>query len=316
LLTRAIYDFGKTNIAFKTDYRQESVLRSEVVNAIDDNPDLGAPPVDTGAGTVGTFTDQRKRLDVGFNTEFTLSQRTNFGVELSRIDVGYPDSTTRARTPFDDNRVALVLTRLADRRNEVRARFYASDYHADLNNNDTNAFGVQGEFVRPLSETWTLNFSAGVARTDYTFTDSLGQIVSNANNGFIFDVALDKHSPLTTWSINVGKSLDPNSNGFLSTRDDVQAQVDHKFTQRLTLTAGLRASQVQSVAESVVNDQRDYYRATFQVAWAMTRRWQVTAGFDRLTEEFNDNSEATSDAISVGIRYQGLSQQTPPPRTR
>jgi hypothetical protein len=283
LLTRAAYDFGKSNIAFRTDYRRESVLRSEVVSAIDDNPALGPPPIDTGAGTLGTFTDQRERLDIGFDTEFTLSQRTKFGLELSRIDVGYPDSTSVTRTPFDDNTLAIVLTRLADRRNEVRARMYASQYHADLNDNDTNAFGVQGEFVRPLSETWTLQFSAGVARTDYTFLNALGQVVSNANNGFVFDVAIDKRSPVTTWSLDVGKSLDPNSNGFLSTRDDVRAQVQHKFTERMTLTGGIRASQVETVAESVFNDQRNYYRATLELAWAMTRRWQVTAGFDRLT---------------------------------
>lgn len=309
LLTRAIYDFGSTNVEFQSDYRRESVLRAEIGDAISDDPELGPDTIDTGGGTLGTFTDERERLDLAFNAEFTLSQRTNFRVETSRIDVAYPDSVSAIRTPFDNNTVAAVLTRLVDERNNVSARIYFSDFHAVRNDNNTDAWGVQGAFTRPISETWTFLFNAGIARTDYSFLRA-GSLFVNADNSFTFDVGFDKRSQLTQWSIEVGRSINPNSNGFLSQRDDVRVSMDHQFTPRLSLAAGVRGSRLDTVAEAAGDNERDYIRASVEIQWAMTQRWRLTTGFDRVTQTFVDagGAEASSNAFSIGVRYQGLSQ--------
>jgi hypothetical protein len=314
LLTRATHDFGSTLFEFRTDYRHESVLRSEIDSALPDDVDLGGGAVDTGGGTVvGTFADDRKRFDIGMSGEFTLSPRTNLRLEGDRIDVGYPDSTNPNRSPFDDNTLGVVLTRLVDQRNQVSARVYFSDFHADINDNDTEAFGVQGTFARPVSETWTFQFDAGVARTDYRFTADDGSIVDNADSSFTFGAEFEKETQLTTWSLGLGRSIDPNSNGFLSARDDLQVRVLHRFTQRLRATAGLRGSRVDTPVEDEGNSDRDYWRASFEIEWAMTPRWMLTTGFDRVTEEFVDaGADATSNAVIVGVRYRGLSQQTGP----
>ncbi len=310
LLTRAVRDFGNTTLEFQSDYRRESVLRSEIDQALTDQPELGPELVDTGAGTtLGTFADDRERLDLGLNLEFALSQRTNLRLEAARIDVGYPDSTNTSRSPFDDNTVAAVLERLVDQRNEVSARVYVSDFHADLNNNDTDAFGVQGTFSRPVSETWTFQFNAGVARTDYRFTDDNGVIVDNADSSFTFGADFEKDSERTDWTVGLGRSIDPNSNGFLSTRDDVRMRVAHRFTQRLQASVGLRGSRIDTPVEDEGDSERDYWRASFEIEWAITPRWRFRTGVDRVTEEFVEaGADATSNAVFVGVRYQGLSQ--------
>lgn len=312
LLTRAIHDFGKTTFEFQSDYRHESVLRSEIDAALPEDPDLGGGTVDTGGGTVvGTFADDRERFDIGMSAEVTLSPRTNLRFELDRIDVGYPDSTNPNRSPFDDNTLGLVLTRLVDQRNQVGARVYVSDFHADLNDNDTEAFGVQGTFARPVSETWSFQFDAGVARTDYRFTADDGSIVANADSSFTFGAALEKETQLTTWTVGIGRTLDPNSNGFLSARDNLRVAVTHRFTQRLRTTAGLRGSRIDTPVEDAGTSDRDYWRASFEIEWAMTPRWTLTTGLDRVTEEFVEaGADATSNAVMVGVRYRGLSQQT------
>ncbi|HET8699098.1 MAG TPA: hypothetical protein VFO94_16565, partial [Gammaproteobacteria bacterium] len=94
LLTNAAYAFQHSDVQFQTNYRRESVLRSEIDSALPDNPADGGPgAIDTGAGALGTFTDERKRLDVGVNAGFVLSPRTTLRLEVARIDVGYPDQT-------------------------------------------------------------------------------------------------------------------------------------------------------------------------------------------------------------------------------
>ncbi|HET8698026.1 MAG TPA: outer membrane beta-barrel protein, partial [Gammaproteobacteria bacterium] len=309
----AAYAFQHSDIQFQTNYRRESVLRSEIDSALPDNPADGGPgAIDTGAGTLGTFTDERKRLDVGVNAGFVLSPRTTLRLEVARIDVGYPDQTSLIRSPFDDNTLGIRLVRLVDQRNQVSARAYFSDFHAVRNDNDSEAFGVQGAFSRPLSPTWTMDLSAGVARTDYTFVTTTGGIVDNAVNNFTFDTSFRKRSELTTWTIELGRSIDPNSNGFLSARDDLRVRVAHQFRTRLAASFGVRGSRVDTPAETVGGGfDRDYWRASFQIDWQMTRRWLLTTGIDHVTEEFTQNQgDAKSNAVLVGVRYQGLAQQT------
>lgn len=310
LLTNAAYNFERSSIEFQTDYRRESVLRSEIDAALPE-VDNGPGAVDTGAGTLGTFTDERKRLDVGLNVGFVLSQRTNMRLELSRIDVGYPDQTSLIRSPFDDNTLGIALIRQVDQRNQVTARAYFSDFHAVRNDNNSDAFGVQGAFSRPVSETWSVEFSAGVARTDYTFRTVTGGIVDNAANNFTFDAGFRKRSELTNWTIQVGRAIDPNSNGFLAARDDLRVRVAHQFRTRLSASFGVRGSRVDTPAETVGGGfERDYWRASFEVDWEMTPRWLLTTGVDHVMEEFTAaTGDATSNAVLVGVRYQGLSQQ-------
>jgi opacity protein-like surface antigen len=180
-----------------------------------------------------------------------------------------------------------------------------------LNDNDTEAFGVQGTFARPVSETWSFQFDAGVARTDYRFTADDGSIVDNADSSFTFGAALEKETQLTTWTVGLGRTLDPNSNGFLSARDNLRVAVTHRFTQRLRTTAGLRGSRIDTPVEDAGTSDRDYWRASFEIEWAMTPRWMLTTGLDRVTEEFVEaGADATSNAVMVGVRYRGLSQQT------
>jgi hypothetical protein len=192
----------------------------------------------------------------------------------------------------------------------VSARAYFDDFHAVRNDNNSEAFGVEGAFARPLSETWSVEFAAGVARTDYTFRPATGGIVDNAANNFTFNTGFRKRSQLTSWTIDLGRAIDPNSNGFLTVRDDLRLRMSHQFRTRLAASFGLRGSQVDTPAESVGGGfTRDYWRASFQVDWNITPRWLLTTGIDHVMEEFPQaTGNATSNAVMVGVRYQGLSQ--------
>lgn len=310
LLARALYDFPSTSIEFVSDYSRQSVLRSEIDSAIGEDPALGPDPIDTGSGSLGTFTDLRERLDLGFATEFALSERTDLRLELSRIDVGYPEDTSLIRTPFDENTFAAVLTRAADQRNQVSASMYFSDFSAERNDNNTEAFGVQGSFARPLSQVWSLALDVGIARTDYSFIDGTGTLVDNADNSFTYGAAFRKTSQLTNWVIAFGRSIDPNSNGFLSTRDDVRIRVAHRLRPRLGLVAGIRGSRVETPTEASIESARDYWRASIEFTWEMTPRWWLTTGLDHVREEF-PSDDARSNAVILGVRYHGLERERP-----
>jgi hypothetical protein len=310
LTTRAAYNFTNTRIELLTDYRRESILRSELANPIIEDPLLGPELIDIGAGTLGTFTDRRERFDVGFNAQFTLSTRTNLRIETSYMDVNYLENQSADRSDFDNTTVAAVLTRLVDQRNRVSARFYVSDFNADQRNNETDAFGVEGLLTRPLTETWTFQLNAGVARTDFRLDDPLFGTLDDAESSFTYGITFDRRSQTTRWTIGAGRAIAPNPSGFLSQRDDVRLQWRRQLRPRLAASAGLRASQVAGVAELANITERDYVRASLEFEWAMRPRWLVTSGLDHASQETArfGGRDATSNAVYVGVRYEGLSR--------
>jgi hypothetical protein len=311
LVTRAAYDFRSSRVEFRSDYRRESIIRSEIGDPLTEEPVLGPEIIDTGSGTLGTFTDERERFDLGFNAQFTLSTRTNLRLETERMTVNYVDDETTDLSDFDNTTVAAVLTRLVDERNRVSARFYTSSFNADQRDNQTDAFGVEGVFIRPLTETWNFQLNAGVARTDFRYVDPVVGLVDDAESSFTYGIAFDRRTETIRWTIGAGRSISPNSGGFLSQRDDVRMQVRRQFRPRLAAAVGLRASEVGGAAQAAGIRERDYLAASLEFQWTMRPRWLVTTGLDHVSQEYTQlgGNDASSNSVYVGVRYQGLSRQ-------
>lgn len=310
LITRADYDWPSVGIGWRSNFREESILRAEFEDAIPDDPEA-IDPIETGSGTLGTFDEQRRRLDASFFVDFALSQRTDLQFQVSHIDVAYTNDNAFIvdRTDFDDTTFSAALTRAVTPRNQVSARVFVSEFTALGNDNNTDAFGVEGSFTRPLSETWAFSLTAGVERTDYRFIDDNGVLIDNADSNFTFGFDLERQVERTRWNFSAGRFITPNSNGFLSERNQMRAVVQHDFTPRVTGSIGARFSQISRADEAQSRNERDYWRASFEIAWAMTPRWSVTGGLDSISEQFSSSArDASSNAVFVGLRYRGLSQ--------
>ncbi len=305
LIGGAMRKFRKSDIDFNFDYARQSVLRSAIGDALFGTS--GDIPIEAEGSTFGTFTDERRRYDLGLNYERTLSERTKLRFETSLLDVSYLGNQSTTRSDYSSGTLAAVLTRLVDLRNEVSATLYVSDFQADRNDNDTGTVGVRGAFLRPLSQTWTFQLEAGVARSDYTFLDTNGLVVDNATNHFTFGFQFNQRSERTNWTIGADRSLSPSNDGFLARRDELRLQMRHALTPRLTLSTGVRFAGYARVAQSTVpRDNRKYGRLSLQVEWLITPKWALTTGVDSVTQEYATvNANATSNSIVVGVRYRG-----------
>lgn len=314
LNARVRYNWQTFGIAFNWGYSEESVLRSEFDPALPDDPDFedpdAAPPIDTGAGVFNIVTSERQRLNMRLNLNFRVSERTTLSIESRRIDVSYIDDLASGRTPFDDREAAARITRRVDERNSVSARVFVSEYSADRNSNSTDSIGVEGSFTRPLSETWQLDLTAGVMRSDYAFVENLNQ-VANADANFSAGITLTRRSERTDWDVGFGRYINPNSNGFLSVRNEFRAGVRHDFSERFSASFGLRGSKFDPIGDQAGVRDRQYVRASLQFEWLMTRRWFIATGLDHLQEDRSSAgvADATSTMLFVGITYRGLSRQ-------
>jgi hypothetical protein len=306
------YNWQTVGLGFDLNYADESVLRSEYENALPDAQDIEAPSDGT-AGTVGGYAAQRERSDVGFNLDIIGSERTTFRFATQRLDVAYIEDTTfgRVRTPYDNTEVTASIIRRVDERNSVSASAFVAEYNAEINSNTTNTYGVEGRFTRPLTQRWTMDLTAGVQRSDYTYVDVLNNLVDNADADFTLGIIIRKRSELTNWNASVGRYVTPSSNGFLEARNELRVVVTHEFSGKLSGSFGLRMSEYTPLNESESLPERQYANAALQLEWALRRRWFVTGGVDYSDEERTDFAalQADSTMIYVGMTYRGLSRQ-------
>lgn len=305
LITQADYAWEQVSIGWRSNFREQSILRSEFEAAIPDNVGI-VDPIDTGVGTLGLLDQTRRRYDAVFDVDVSLSERTQLGIALEYIDVAYTSDADALFNPraFEDKTLSATLSRAVDSRTDVSATVFVSEFTAVQNSNVTDTFGVEGAFSRPLSETWSLSLAASVQRLDYRFITSEGVPIDNADASFTFRVGVEKTSPRTRWSFEAGRLITPNSSGFRSERDQVRAFVRHEITPRLTGSAGIRRSEL-TADEAGFAAGRDYSRVALEIAWALTPRWSLTGGYDRIAENLGP-ADAVSDSVLVGIRYRGV----------
>lgn len=239
LLAAGQYRWTSALLGARANFNQVSILRSEIVDAIPDDPDE-QDPVDVEAGELQQFDQDRTRLSLVPFAEFDISERSSFRFSGRLTDVSYSGPPIANRSDFQSSEISFGLQRRVDERTQVTARVFTSSFEADLNANTTDSIGVEGLFTRPLTETWSFSLSAGVQRNEFSFVQG-ANVIDNADSNPTYGLGFRNRSDRTTWNIDLRRRLNPNGSGFVVVRDELRVFVDRQLTPRLTGSVGLLA---------------------------------------------------------------------------
>jgi hypothetical protein len=311
LLAAGEYRGETTTLGFRADYSLESVLSSEFVDAEPDDPDVD-DPISGDTGRVEIIDQDRRRMQLTPVAQFRLSERNLLRLEARLIDLEYTEQELSGRTSFTDSTVAAGIVRQVDERNEVSARAYAATYEADLNSNTTDTFGVEGEFSRPLSASWSFNLAAGVLRSDFLFVDQdTLELVDNADANFSYRLGFRKRTERHLLNLDINRRFNPSATGYVVQRDEIRAYSRRRFSERLTGSVAVRLMHTETLDQVSANDERDYGRLELGMEWAMTPTLLLDTAYHFTSQEFvnEEVDEATSNMFRIGLNYRGLSQR-------
>jgi hypothetical protein len=308
------YRWQTVSVGFRSNYAEQILIDAEFIDVFPEDTDLipGDGFSDPETGRLLFFDETRKRLNVGGNLDFRLSERNVFRFDLARQDVAYSGAQVSSRSDFDNNSLGMSIIRQVDDRNRVSARFIVSEYNSVRSDNTTDSVGVEGTFTRPIAPTWTMNLTAGVLRSDYDFLASTGLTrIRNASTSPTFAIGFRKRTERTDWNIDTYHRVQPQGNGFLAIRDELRFVVNRQLTQRISAQAGAVYTTTKTVDDVQTADDREYARLQFGIEWALKQTMYLGAGIESTTQEFvNEASDkATSNAIFVSITYRGRSRQ-------
>ena len=305
---RGDHEWTQASLEFALDYDQQDIKDAEVTDAFPDDPDI-EDPTDPDTGLL-VIDEDRKRLYVGPSLAVQVSERSSLVFAGQVLDVSYTGADFEGRVDFTDTEVSAGILRRVDDRNEVSARLISSEYVADLNENVTTTFGVEGTFDRSLSRDWSFNLQAGVSRSDYSFLNDQLQTVDNADTSFTYQLGFRQRTERNTINIDLARDTSPNSGGFLTLRDELHIYVSRAMTQRLRGEIGLRVYGSETLDDVVANDERDYWRMDMGMEWSINEQLFLNGGYAFTMQEFAEEStDASSNQVWLGLVYRGRARQ-------
>ena len=293
---RGDHEWAQASLEFALDYDQQDIKDAEVTDAFPDDPDID-DPTDPDTGLL-VIDEDRKRLYVGPSLDVQISERSSLVFAGAVLDVSYTGAEFDGRVDFTDTEVSAGILRRVDDRNEVSARLVGSEYVADLNDNETTTFGVEGTFERALIRDWSFYLQAGVSRSDYSFLNEQLQPVDNADTSFTYNLGFRQRTERNTINIDLGQDTSPNSSGFLTLRDELHIYVSRAMTQRLRGEIGLRGYASETLDDVIANDERDYWRMDLGMEWAISEQMFLNGGFAFTKQQFAEEStDASSNLV-------------------
>jgi hypothetical protein len=296
---------------FFSYFSRESILHSEILEPAPIDPDV-EEPVDADTGQLVQLDEHRNRLTLGPYVDVQISERSTLTFDARHIDVDYSGTPVLGRTDFDDTRFSTGISRKIDDRNRAGAKLFVQDFEADATQNQTDTLGLEGTFSRIISEIWTFTLATGVQRSDITFLNSVGVFDDEVETNYTLGLGFRKRADRSRLNLDIRRLIDPNSSGFLEQRNEFRMSMRRQMNQRLIGGFGFRAIDTNAVTDELPVLTRDYARIGLSLEWALSRQWGLRLGYDGIYQKFQDQTrDETSNSVSVGLNYRGLSRTNP-----
>ncbi len=105
--------------------------------------------------------------------------------------------------------------------------------------------------------------------------------------------------------------MNPNAAGFEVQRTELRLNYRRQLNDRLNGRLGFRFYSDDAVGDTLNRfNERDYFRGEAELSWAWTPTWSIVAQYRHTRQERETfSTDASSNAISVGLRYTGLRER-------
>lgn len=309
---RGEYRWRTVTAGFSANFARERLLSSELVSVDPDNdPDTNDP--DTGdTGRLAFINEDRELFYFRPSLDFRVSERNVLTLEATKYDLLYSGGDLSFRSGFDSTRFATGIRRRVDERNVVSAIMSVETYEADANSNSTDIVTIEGSFIRPLTQLWTLNLAAGVLRSDFEFLDDNQQLTASATTDYTMRLGVRKRTERSRINLDFNRNVYPSGSGFSSLRREVRIYYDRALTPRVNARFGVRVNETKALGDVDTVNNREYARAEVDFEWALKPVLFLEAGYGFTAQDFTEDliqQRTKSNSIKIGMSYRGLSRR-------
>jgi hypothetical protein len=308
LRSRGEHRWIKSSAGYSIDLARERILGTEFLSAASVASDIDDPPV-VDSVLLGN-NERRRRAVISPYVETSIGERTSFRLDLRLLDADYESDVATGRSDFDDQRAEISIIRDLSERGAVSGGVYGSRFEAAANRNLTDTTGVAVGYARDVSQQWAVEASVGAERSEFRYIDADAVVpvpVTGSDSNLAFNVGLSRTTEISRADIVVGRSVNPDSFGFLTARNELRTGYRRDLTPRLAGGLALRFIDTSGL-ESERDVDRDYGRVELDLSWDLDPRWALISAYTYSRyKTATPRASAHSNALSVGFRYRAQS---------
>jgi hypothetical protein len=295
---------GQTvRVGYAADIARERILGIEFLETLPTDP-VGDDPTAIATAQVGA-NERRTRVGVAPYVDIELSSRGAIRLDGRIVDIDYAGGGATGRTDFLERAIGGEYRRNLDERGTLAVRAFATGYEAAVNNNVTDTRGVELIYSREASELWSWSINGGTQRSDFALS-AAGRRIRGTDNTPTFGIAATKRGEVSGMRAELQRRMSPDALGFVAPRDEVRLSWQRMLSPRVNGRMVLRAIDAEGLP-TVVDSDRRYGRAEFDVEWRFREQWWFVAGYAHATVRSAVAFDAESNAVTLGIRYRGRS---------
>jgi hypothetical protein len=245
-------------------------------------------------------------LDPTFTHLITPLSSIGVGGEYQRLS--YSPEDTSGHVPFNYYMGKVFYGWTQSPRMDFGVNVFGARYLAGTIDSNSTSGGVNGEMKYNWTQTLQSNVSVSYERTKFQETDP--RTFEHTSNEWAAYFSTVYNGIASQYRVSIGRSIIPGANGGLFATDQVQAQYDRDYTQRLHFTTAIRAFRDRTITGPSTGNPRTYVTPFVKVQWMVTQRIFIAGSYSYIYQKYrNDLNSAEANRVAFTIGYSGLQRQ-------
>jgi hypothetical protein len=311
---------GFLNLNSRYTWRRDSL---NILGLYDHRTDQNAeqPSAETNPITpgLGTTTPSTGRIVASTTRDYVVLQPTyshsisplssiGLGGEYQRLS--YNDEDTTGHIGFSYYLGRLIFAHTLDQRTKLTLSALGTRY--DASRIDANSTGGGGE--AQIEHEWspTLQTNASASYQHIKFTENSPNQLDESTNTWGASIETRYRTQVSSYSVLLGRTISPSAAGGLYAVSQISANFDHDFTQRLSMSSGVRFFRdgVLAGIGSSNSSTRNYLSTFARMQWMITPKFFVAGTYNFVWQKFRvDPGGADASNVSLQFGYKGLPRQ-------
>jgi opacity protein-like surface antigen len=263
----------------------------------------------------GAFADIARRVTKSINPEasYSLTQTTSLVIGAGYTDVEFPGIVPVGLTEFDTRFANFGVTHNIDARTQLSLTYAYSIFESENTalldtGNDIDTSSLNFRIDRSWAETWQIFAGLGFRKSNFSTDDGSGDINRNDDTGLLYDFGVMREFETVSINFLANRQTEPSAIGTLNERTTFRLIANKDLSERLSLNMNLTWLENKSVDDLNNTNDREFWSSTLGASFRLTRNWFITGDYrhrDQKFDTFDGGADANSDAIIIGIRFNG-----------
>lgn len=263
----------------------------------------------------GVFVDIARRVTKSISPQasYSLSQNTSLNIGAGYTDVEFPGVVPLGLSEFDTRFANFGITHNINERTQISLSYAYSIFESENTafldtGNDIDTGSLNLRIDKSWAEAWQVFASLGFRKSNFSTDDGSGVINRNDDTGLLYDFGLTREFETVSLNLMANRQIEPSAIGTLSERTAVRLLANKQLSERLSLNLELQWLENTFIDGLDNMNQREFWSSNLGVSFRLTTNWYVTGDYRHREQTFNTfdgGADADSDAIIIGIRFNG-----------